>query len=97
MIRPYQFLSLINAIKRSGCRITKIDVEAPWVFAEREWFHDWDFQGLQPPSPHTSRDPRVYDYWRLKPLILSCTFNHSPESLSAIKFVFSNPTGAEKP
>jgi hypothetical protein len=45
LIRPYQFLSLINAIRRSGCRITKIDVEAPWVFASREWFNGWDFQG----------------------------------------------------
>jgi hypothetical protein len=45
MIRPYQFLSLINAIGKSGSRIAKIDVEAPWVFAHRTWFNDWDFQG----------------------------------------------------
>lgn len=88
MIRPYQFLSLINAIKRSGCRITKIDVEAPWVFADREWFHDWDFQGLQPPSPHTSRDPRVYDYWRLKvSFILDFALDQVLEGYGCPKYV----------
>jgi hypothetical protein len=44
MIRPYQFLSLINAIRKSGSRITKIDVEAPWIFAHRPWTDVWDFQ-----------------------------------------------------
>ncbi len=55
MIRSLQFLSLINAIRRSGCRITKIDVEAPWLFAHREWFHDWDFQGFIRMARHSSR------------------------------------------
>jgi len=32
-ILAYQFFALINAAGRSRCRITKIDVEGPWVWA----------------------------------------------------------------